>query len=70
MTISVVAIVFHKSKSAMLVHRQLQTNARFKVVMAIKIQVVVFGVVTSSSEVVEYYHFRGPCYLYHKGEVN
>jgi hypothetical protein len=26
--------------------------------------------VTSSSEVVEYYHFRGPCYLYHKGEVN
>jgi len=34
--------------------------------MAMKIQIMLFWVVTPYSDVVEYHHFWGPCYLHHQ----
>jgi hypothetical protein len=39
----------------------LRFGARLEIFMAIKIQVMVFWVITPQSNVVRYQHFRGPC---------
>jgi hypothetical protein len=44
--------------------------ARFEILTAVKIQVVVFWAVMQCSVVVGYHCFREPCYLHFQGEVN